>query len=229
VDYGRGVSARPPAPSKIPPQIAELRDALSKLDGVESAEIEFSSDSGSIIGGAPSPVIKSIRIMARDRHDIGVASEAAIQEAATVDPANIQEVAASQLAIGNSYYSSVLSQARQSFVAAVVVAVVGFVLFLVAVAVALAGGSLSASVLSAVGGGTVEVIAGLNFWLYARASSQLDAFHFRLETMQRFLVANSICLGIGDQERDKTMAELVREVAGITTTSASETSGRGDH
>jgi hypothetical protein len=140
--------------------------------------------------------------------------ESALSVVARADPTNIQEVAASQLAITNSYYRSVLGQARQSFVAAVVAASAGLAFFGVSVAVTLRSSNVSAAALSALGGIVVEVISGLNFWLYSRASAQLGAFHLRLEDTQRFLLANSVCESLGAAERDATRALLVRTIIG---------------
>jgi hypothetical protein len=137
----------------------------------------------------------------------------AVGNVAAADPSNIQEVAASQLALSAKYYESVLLQARQSFRVALGSAVFGLLFFLAAVAIALFKGSLSAATISAVGGGIVEVISGLNFWLYGRTSGQLDIFHVRLEQTQRYLLANSISTRLTGQERSDAVAGLVQIVA----------------
>lgn len=141
------------------------------------------------------------------------ATDQAILQSAAVDTTNIAKVAASQLAISNAYYENVLSQARRSFNAAIVAAVLGLFLFLAAVGAALAKDSVPASIISALSGAVVETIAGLNFWLYARTSVQLDAFHLRLERMQRYLVANSVCESLRGKSRDVALADLVRTIA----------------
>jgi hypothetical protein len=203
---------RPASASKIADDMAAAIKEFQRIDGFDSAEIDFSVQSGKI-----QPLIKSMRIRGSEAtlHQSSAASEAAIQEASTVDPSNIQEVAASQLSISNSYYAGVLAQARSSFVAAITAASVGALFFLSTVLISVLFRQTAGAVLSGIGGAIVEVIAGLNFWLYSKASAQLDAFHFRLETMQRFLIANSICLNVGAELRAETMAELVREIAGI--------------
>jgi hypothetical protein len=143
------------------------------------------------------------------------ASAYALQTLATADAANTQEVAASQLQISNSYYQSVLSQARRSFTAALISAGVGFLFFLGAVIVALNSQAPSAAVISTLSGAIVEVIAGLNFWLYARTASQLETFHVRLDQTQRFLLANSVATNLSnDEQKDRSVAALVRTIAG---------------
>jgi hypothetical protein len=136
-----------------------------------------------------------------------------IDTLAKADPGNIQEVAASQLALSTSYYESVLAQARRSFLAAIVSAAIGLGFFLAAVAIALVRDSVNAATLSAISGGIVETIAGLNFWLYGRTATQLDAFHVRLEQTQRYLLANSLSTGLDGDSRNKVLSELVATVA----------------
>jgi hypothetical protein len=136
---------------------------------------------------------------------------------ARADPGNIQQVAASQLAITNSYYQRVLKQARQSFVAAVVAASGGSLFFVAAVSVGVSHKNFNAAILSALAGLIVEVISGLNFWLYGHASSQLDAFHLRLERTQHFLLANSVCESLSTPERDRIRGLLVEQIIAAPT------------
>lgn len=137
----------------------------------------------------------------------------AIESVANADPGNIQQVAASQLALSNSYYQSVLSQARLSFLAAIVSAAVGLVFFVFAVIFAIMSHNPDPAYISALAGGIVEVISGLNFWLFGRAASQLDAFHVRLEQTQRYLLANSVSTGLPDDARAQVVSDLVRSMA----------------
>jgi hypothetical protein len=143
----------------------------------------------------------------------GATGAVALGAVASADPGNIQEVAASQLLLTNNYYRSVLRQARQSFAAAVAAAGAGLIFFAGAVLVLLASDALEAAVISALGGVVVEIISGLNFWLYSYASSQLDAFHLRLERTQHFLLANSVCESLSVNERDRVRARLVEQIA----------------
>ena len=184
-------------------QIAELQNQLETL-GVESAELGF--EAGVI--GRPRPVVKSLKL-----------ANKAIQSVAKADPSNIQEVAASQLDISNSYYQSVLDQARQSFRSAIIAGAIGFAFFLAAVAFVLAQDEPDAAIISAISGGIAQAIAGLNFWLYGRTAQQLDAFHIRLEQTQRFLLANSVCENLESAERDAARANLVTLIATHTATS----------
>jgi TRADD-N domain-containing protein len=141
------------------------------------------------------------------------ADSPAIESVAAADPSNVQEVAASQLAISNDYYENVLRQARLSFLAAIVAGAVGLAFFLAAVGFVLARNENDAAIISAISGAIVQAIAGLNFWLYGRTAQQLDTFHVRLEQTQRFLIANSLCESLTDDHRDGARLELIRTIA----------------
>jgi Cyanobacterial TRADD-N associated 2-Transmembrane domain len=181
-------------------QFSAVQEALMRMD-VDAAEIDLKlGDDGRL-----RPIIKSVK-MERQR-------EQPIQAVAQADPSNVQEVAASQLEISNSYYESVLHQAKQSFRSAIVAGGIGFAFFLAAVAFVIAREQADAAVISAISGGIAQAIAALNFWLYGKTAQQLDAFHVRLEQTQRFLLANSVCQGLADSERNAAREKLVALIA----------------
>jgi hypothetical protein len=141
---------------------------------------------------------------------VGGTVEEVIEGVAKADANNIQQVAALQIALSKAYYERVLSQAKSSFVAALVSALIGFAFFLGAVAFILLKGSIDASIITTISGAILEVIAGLNFWLYSQSSKQLDNFHLRLDRVQRGLVGNSLATGIGDSTvKDQAIVGLV--------------------
>jgi hypothetical protein len=134
----------------------------------------------------------------------------AVQEVAKADPSNIQEVAASQLAIINSYYQGGLQQSQRSFHWSLVWGGVGFSLFVVAVGVLLLRQSLSVALTSGIAGAIVEVFAGIYLYLYNHASDQLAVFRTSLESTQRLLLANSMCERLEGDLEQTTRAELIR-------------------
>jgi hypothetical protein len=68
--------------------------------------------------------------------------------------------------------------------------------------------SISFASLGIVSGILIEFIAGINFWLYARASKQFSAFHICLERTHRYLVAYKIAEGI-QNKKDEALENLV--------------------
>ena len=136
-----------------------------------------------------------------------------IQAVSDTDPENIQQVAASQLALSTSYYENVLAQARRSFLAAIISATVGLLFFIAAVSIFLARNDIRAGTVSGISGAIVEVISGLNFWLYGRTASQLNSFHIRLERTQKYLLANSISTKLTGTARDSALINLINSMA----------------
>lgn len=129
---------------------------------------------------------------------------------ANLDPAKIQEVAASQVVISDMHYKNVLQHAQRLFRWALIAAGAGLIFFLVAVALLLFRESLNAALISLVSGGVMEVIAVLNFYLYGRVFKQLKEFHERLDRTQQYLLANSICENLKGDVKQATQIELIR-------------------
>lgn len=136
-----------------------------------------------------------------------------LRNIANTKPDDVQQNAANQTAILTKYYSEVLDQAKTSFKWAVAASVVGLAFFVGAVIIALSFASIGTAAISIVSGAIVEVIAGINFYLYGKTTAQLSEFHQRLDQTQRFLLANSICSQIGEAGQQTARAELVQMVA----------------
>lgn len=137
----------------------------------------------------------------------------ALNEISAADPSNILQVAAAQFKLSDQYYENVLSQAKRSFNSAVAAAVTGTLLFLAAITFAFISRQTSAAVISSTAGGIVEIVSGLNFWLYARTAIQLNSFHSRLERMQRYLVANSVAASLSAKRKEAALGDLVKTIA----------------
>jgi hypothetical protein len=85
--------------------------------------------------------------------------------------------------------------------------------FLAAVVFALLTSSTAGALIPLLSGAIVEVIAGIVFFLYGKAAIQLSSFHGRLETLQRYMLANSICESLDGEERTKARAALIQEIS----------------
>jgi hypothetical protein len=140
-------------------------------------------------------------------------SSVPIQNIADTYPDDVQQNAANQTALLTKYYDEVLKQAQTGFKWAVVASLIGLAFFLGAIIIFLSFNSIDGAVISMVGGAIVEVIAGLNFYLYGKTTAQFSEFHQRLAQTQRFLLANSICSLIEDAGRQTSRAELVQVIA----------------
>ena len=123
----------------------------------------------------------------------------------------------SQLQLINHYRRNVLQQARQSFVLALIAAVVGFIFFLGAIGFLFLERPGSISLISLISGSLIEAIAAINFYLYGRTSRQLADFHAYLDRTCRFLVSEHACEKIMDKEiQDATRSRLIMTFMEIT-------------
>jgi hypothetical protein len=138
---------------------------------------------------------------------------AALDRLSKAESGDIQEIAASQIQLLKSFYDLALGQARKSFKWALVSAGVGLAFLLGAVTFLLLDKSLSVATVSVVSGALVEIIAGVNFYLYSKAVSQLSMFHLRLDFTQRILLANSLCEGLSGESKEKARSGLIASLA----------------
>jgi hypothetical protein len=141
------------------------------------------------------------------------ATDVFAQQLAKARPGNILEVASTQTELLTSYYRTVLAQARESFRLALIAAGIGLLFFLGAVGTIVVAKLQPVATVSIISGALIEVIAGINFYLYGRTTTQLAMFHRRLDQTQRFLLANSVCEGIEGEEGQKARASLVQTIA----------------
>jgi hypothetical protein len=66
-------------------------------------------------------------------------------------------------------------------------------------------------------------VSGTNFYLYNKSSSQMAVFHNRLETTQRFLLADGLCNAIADPDKmDETRCALIRTIGRVNTESEAD-------
>ena len=111
------------------------------------------------------------------------------------------------------YYAEVRLQAQQSFRAALAVASVGILFFVYAVWRGMSSEGGQQANIGVIAGSLIQVISGINFYLYARAARQFSSFHVCLERTNRFLLANTLCEKLSEPARDEIRADLARLVA----------------
>ena len=138
-----------------------------------------------------------------------------VERLAKADPRDVQEVAASQLQLMIACHRIDLTQARRCFFWALVAAGAGLLLFVLAALSGIVGGSAAAAFALVLSGFGMEAVAALLFSLYGRSAAESRDFHVRLETVQRHIIANSICEGLHGDKKEQTRAELARKIANI--------------
>ncbi|GHO91548.1 hypothetical protein KSF_015960 [Reticulibacter mediterranei] len=126
------------------------------------------------------------------------------------DIKDIKKTLLIEMELTGDYYKCVLRQANLSFIFALVFAGIGILIFFSIIIFMVVGFSadLATTVISGVGGALVQVLSAINFYLYRRASDQLQTFHKSLDRLQNYMLANSICQGLEDVPRSLTCAQL---------------------
>jgi len=142
-----------------------------------------------------------------------------LKQLSEADPTNVQEIVASQIRLLDVYHNVVLDQAKKSFRWALVAAGLGLCFFLASVVFIAFQQDHSTAVISLISGALIEVISSINFYLYGKTSQQLSEFQNKLDKMQRYLLANSVCEGLDDEAKQLSRRELVRAIAEIDTLS----------
>ncbi len=136
-----------------------------------------------------------------------------LERLTAAESSDVQTIATTQIQMLTAYYDEVLNQSKRSFLWALVAAGVGLVFFLVAVTFVVVSFPQNGSVVSVVAGGLTEVIAGINFILYGKTSSQLADFQGRLDRTQRYLLANSMTEKLDGDTKQQARAALIHEIA----------------
>lgn len=131
------------------------------------------------------------------------------------DKGDVKKIAATQIELLSKFYDLSLSQSSRSFRAALIASIVGLIFFLVALGFMLTSYN-DAAIISAAGGVMVQFIAGVNFVLYGKTLDQLSVFQSRLESTQRFLLANSLCENLTGKVKEYTRARLIGSLSGIS-------------
>jgi hypothetical protein len=120
------------------------------------------------------------------------------------------------------YYDNVRGQADESFESAQRVALFGFLLFSATVVYVMAmdlmshlvhgfvqaRGGIGVGAIGLIGGSVVEIIAGIQFVLYGRATRQFGAFHICLERTHRYLLAYEMAEQMS-ANKDETLEKIV--------------------
>lgn len=138
-----------------------------------------------------------------------------VKSVASTKPDDVQAVAANQIGLLLGYHQIVQAQSRRSFDWALRGAGAGLAFFIVAVGFTIWTGKAVEAVIPVVAGAVVEVIAAVVFYLYGKTTLLLGEFHGRLERLQLYLLANSICQSLQGEQRDKSCVDLIREIAGV--------------
>jgi hypothetical protein len=136
-----------------------------------------------------------------------------LERLSTADIRDVQQIAAAQIELLDVYRREALRQSKLSFSVALGGSAFGLLLFAVAVGFSLVNGLNLASVVPLIAGAIVQVVSGVVFYLYGQTSSQLSALYSRLESLQRYLLANSLCEHLEGTARNDARADLIKVIS----------------
>jgi hypothetical protein len=134
------------------------------------------------------------------------------EDLSKIDLKETQKVAAHLLKMSVDYYGDVRKQANRSFFSAIVAAAVG-ILFFVYVCQQVMTGNAHGVTIGAIAGGLIQVISGINFYLYSKTTRQFGGFHICLERTNRYLLAYSYCENLSVSAQDACRQKLIEIMA----------------
>lgn len=149
-----------------------------------------------------------------DNFDLDRSITESIKRLSDAEVGDVQKIAASQIGLLSNYYNNALNQSKQSFKLALIVACFGFIFFIAAI-IMINYKQDNLSYIPIIGGALIELIAGTLFFLYNKSKEQLAEFFYRLDNTQRFLIANSICEGLNDENKQKARSILIEKISEI--------------
>lgn len=106
------------------------------------------------------------------------------------------------------YYIISKRQATNAFSASLIVCFLGFIVYVAGIAVFVVSGE-NALLLTTISGTIVEVISGLFFWLYRHAIKQLNIYHQRLGTTEKYLTAIRLVDKMGQSQHDTMYRHII--------------------
>lgn len=115
------------------------------------------------------------------------------------------------------YYTISKRQAKRTFSSAMLACYLGFGMFGLSVVIALVSDSDSSEVgsqYSAIGGAVVEIVAGLFFWMYTKASEQMKTYYNSLLQTYRFKQAREMADHLDGQDKVDAYKVIIRQMTG---------------
>lgn len=106
------------------------------------------------------------------------------------------------------YYIISKRQATNAFSASLIVCFLGFIVYIAGIVVFVISGE-NALLLTTISGTIVEVISGLFFWLYRHAIKQLNIYHQRLGTTEKYLTAIRLVDKMGQDKHDDMYKHII--------------------
>lgn len=108
----------------------------------------------------------------------------------------------------NEFYKLTKRQASRSFMLAVSMCILGFVLFGASAYSAIVNLGIASTTLASVGGVIVEILAGTSLFVYNKSLSQLNRYYDALHNNERYM--SLIHISTKTQQKDSLLEEIVK-------------------
>lgn len=110
-----------------------------------------------------------------------------------------------------AYYTLSKAQAKDSFRLSVWMCILGFILLVAAVVLPFfTSGKYEVSIITAIGGAIVEIIAGTSLFVYKNSLTQLNHYYESLHDNERFLSTVNLVSKLSPEKQDDMYIEIIR-------------------
>ena len=127
------------------------------------------------------------------------------------DSKNILNMMIDNVSELREYYVISKQQARRAFSAALLSCIFGFLIYMFGI-LATIFFDANVSVISIVGGTTVELISALFFGLYRESTKQLSVYHQRLGSTEKYLTAIQIIKNLPQDKQCEQYSNLIEHI-----------------
>lgn len=125
--------------------------------------------------------------------------------------ADILELMLANMKEIQEYYGLSKAQAKNSFFLTVIMCLLGFILLGVSIVTAITNkDNIVATIIPAVSGAIVELIAGTSLIVYRNSQKQLNHYYSYLHDNERFLSTVNIVNKLNPEKRDEMYKEIIR-------------------
>lgn len=109
------------------------------------------------------------------------------------------------------YYVISKRHANSSFTASLVACCLGVVIYLIGIIISMVTDA-NVALLSTIAGSIVEAISGLFFWIHNKSIEQLNIYHQRLGTTEKYLISIQLIDNISDEKKDENYRFLMESI-----------------
>lgn len=151
------------------------------------------------------------RIIKAEQKEVQEEVERCLNRFDEADPSDVLQLMRRNVAELREYYVINKQQARNAFTSAIIVSILGFLIFACGVIVSYLSDTVSNTVLySTISGAIVEVISGLFFWLYSQSLKQINLFHESLRNTEKVLTSVKLAERVTDSNRDAVYSYIIQ-------------------